>query len=81
MSDYLLTFELGPEKNELDICTDTPGLEYLIDQLSRLLESTKKKKTEHIHLFTEEWGGYELSSQNQVGKLLNKVTIHCWNAD
>ncbi len=81
MDDYLLTFELSKDGDELHVCTDIPGLEELIGQLSSLLESVKKNKTEHIHLMTEEWGGYELSSQSQVGTILNHVKVYCWNQD
>ena len=81
MNDYLLTFELSPQKDELHICTDVAGLDYLVNELSKLLDWAKTGKTEHIHLMTEEWGGYELSSSPQVGYLLNHVKVYCWNED
>lgn len=79
MNDYLLTFELSKEADELHVCTDIPGLENLIQELSTLLKWSKEGKTEHIHLMTEEWGGHELSSNAQVGSLVNHVKFYCWN--
>lgn len=77
--DYLLTFELSKDKDELHICTDIKGLENLIQELTSLLHWSKADKTEHIHLMTEEWGGHELSSESQVGDILNHVKVYCWN--
>lgn len=80
MNDHLLTFELGKEKDELHICTDVNGLDFLIEQLSRLRERMKTQDSEHLHLFTEEWGGFELSSESQVGEIINHVKIISWNS-
>jgi len=81
MPDYLLTFELSKDKNELYICTDITGLENLITELTSLLRWSRSNKTEHIHLMTEEWGGHELSSQSQIGEVLNHVKVYCWNEE
>lgn len=35
--DYLLTFELSKDKDELHICTDERGLKSLIGELTDLL--------------------------------------------
>ena len=77
--NHLLTFELVKDKDELHICTDESGLEFLIEELTRLLSWVKNEKTEHIHLMTKEWGDGELSSESQVGEILNHVKIYCWN--
>ena len=76
---FLLTFELNKQKDTLDIHTDSNGLENIIDELTKLLKSAEKGTNEHIHLMTEEWAGYELSSESQGGEILNQVTIYCWN--
>lgn len=41
MSDYLLALELGPQKDDLEICADAKGLEFLVKELSSLPERTK----------------------------------------
>jgi len=43
-----------------------------------LLNWAKNNKTEHIHLMTKEWSGGELSSESQIGEIINHVTIYCW---
>ena len=52
MDDFLLTFELGEQKNELHVCTDVNGLDFLIQQLTRLRDKMATEESEHIHLFT-----------------------------
>lgn len=76
---FLLTFERGENKDELYIHTDLNGLDNLIDELNKLLKSAEKGKNDHMHLMTEEWGGYELSSESQGGEVLNHVKVYCWN--
>lgn len=77
--EFLLTFELNEQKNVLDIHTNLNGLENLIDELTKLLKSAEKGVNDHTHLMTEDWAGYQLSSESQGGEILNQVTIYCWN--
>jgi hypothetical protein len=74
----MLTFELDENGEQLHVCTNPEGLEALIEHLSRLLDSAKRGKTEHIHLMTKEWGDGDLTSEPQIGKLLNHVKVLCW---
>ena len=55
------------------------GDKWLIDELNKLLKSAEKGKNDHSHLMTEDWGGYELSSESQGGEIFNYVKIYCWN--
>jgi hypothetical protein len=75
--DFLLTFELSKNNDELYIYSDLNGLKSLIDELNKLLKSAEEGKNDHTHLMTEEWGGYELSSDNQSGEVINHVKIYC----
>lgn len=77
--EFLLTFELSEQKDELFIHSDLNGLRNLIDELNKLLKSAEKSNSEHTHLMTEEWGGYELSSESKGGEIINHVKIYCWN--
>ena len=77
--DFLLTFERGRHQDELFIYTDLNGLRNLIDELGKLLKSVEKNGLDHTHLWTEEWGGYELSSESQGGELFHHVKIYCSN--
>jgi hypothetical protein len=78
-NDYLLTFELTEEKDELEIHTNLKGLKRLIAELEMLLRSAEKGLNDHNHLMTEEWAGNELSSVAQGGELLNHVKVYYWN--
>ncbi|PJZ65557.1 hypothetical protein CH371_11490 [Leptospira wolffii] len=75
-NNFLLTFELSPERDLLDIHCDAAGLEQLILTLSRL-----RNKRDHEHLMTPSFGGNELSEdvQSNGSHLLHMVTIHNWN--
>lgn len=77
--EYLLSFEQDDHKDVLNIHTDLSGLEHLIGELMVLLRSAEKGKNDHTHLMTEEYGGYELSSENKGGEIINHVKIYCWN--
>jgi hypothetical protein len=81
MPDYLLNFELSDQKDELFIHADEEGLKFLVSQLNKLLSQTKEGNFDHAHLMTEEWGGYELSSESKGGETINHVKIYCWKGD
>ena len=80
MPDYLLTFELSKDRDELFIHGNAAGLRYLARVASRLAEHADGGRREHDHLMTEEWAGHELSSvaQDPAASLLNQVTIRGW---
>ncbi len=76
MSKDWLSFELVGDGEELDIHGDPAGLRRLAFVLERL---ASQPKSDHEHLMTPEWAGDELSSGSQGGgKVLNKVTVRCW---
>lgn len=81
MPDYLLSFELNDEKDQLKIHGDKEGLEFLINTLNKLVEHTKESYFDHDHLWTEEWAGNELSSESQGGEIINHVKIYCYKGD
>lgn len=80
MPDYLLTFELAKDGDELLVHADAAGLRYLTSALTRLAHYAEAGQKEHTHLMTEDWAGHELSSivQDSGATLLHSVTIHGW---
>ncbi len=80
-NEYLLTFELSKNKDELEVFTDLNGLKFLIEELNKLLKSTENGTTDHTHFMTEEWAGNELTSVAQSGEILNHVKVYCIKAD
>lgn len=75
-NNFLLSFELSKNKDELDIHLNEEGLSRLIELLLRF----KKHGYQHEHMMTPSWGGNELSEEQQAldSSLLNKVTFHKW---
>jgi hypothetical protein len=60
MGDYLLTFELDNETEQVSVHGDPAGLEHLAKVLLKLAEHAKRGECPHDHLFTEKWGGDEV---------------------
>lgn len=77
--EYLLTFEIDKsnEYDELFIHTNQQGLKYLIERLQNFAKWAEEDKSDHIHLFTKEWGDGELSSESQGYNVVNHVKIYC----
>jgi len=82
MKKHMLTFELhqDPKGGTLAIHGSAEGLEFLANTLLRLVRNTKDGHFNHDHLMTEEWGGWELTSeaQSDESELLNHVKVYCW---
>ncbi|OFW19226.1 MAG: hypothetical protein A3H27_14960 [Acidobacteria bacterium RIFCSPLOWO2_02_FULL_59_13] len=76
----LLTFELGPDKDQLFIHGDAAGLRRLASLIGKLADAAQRGEYPHDHLMTEAWGGYGLSAepQEQGGECLNHVKIYGW---
>lgn len=75
MTERLLTFELSSDGDELEIHGTPEGLRSLIERLSLVIA-----RNDHEHLMSPEWGGAELSTEQQGARtrLLHKVSLYCW---
>jgi hypothetical protein len=63
--DYILN--LTRDKNGVvHLHADRGGLSELITRLEKIKNKLEEGICEHDHLFTEEWGGDELSSKNGI---------------
>lgn len=71
----MLTFELTPDGDELEVHFDARGAEVLMKYLQQAVEHS-----DHQHLMTAEWGGTELSAeaQGQQSKLIHHVKLMIW---
>ena len=78
-SDKLLTFELSPGRDELEVHMSQEGLADLIRYLQRLAES-RAPLPRHDHLMAPGWSGNELTEEKQRAdaELINKVTLRLW---
>lgn len=73
----LLTFEIVESKDEIEIHLNKEGINELLKQLNTL---STFDSNDHLHLFSESWGGSELTEQKQAedNKIVYKVTIYYW---
>jgi hypothetical protein len=80
MDDYLLTFEIDKDSDQIFVHGDSAGLEYFAKSLLKIAEQAKNGEFPHDHFFTEEWGGDELSSEKQgkEDKIINHVKVYGW---
>lgn len=75
---HLLTFEMLANGKEIELHTDSAGLDYLIKALQDLRDLTAP---DHLHLMTDDWGGNSLSNEKQnLGdvKLAHHVKVFKW---
>jgi hypothetical protein len=76
----MLTFEYMKEEEAVFIHADPNGLRKLAEELIKLAQTVEANDNDHLHLLTEEWGGYELDSESQSkdGIIINHVKIYGW---
>ena len=74
--DHLLRIELAPDGDELSIFGDPEGLRLLAQDLERLAELAEHGRHEHTHLFTEQWGGSELSGASDESDSTRRIIQH-----
>lgn len=79
MSEKLFTVEAIPDEEKVEIHLDDNGLSLLIEELELL---RKSKENEHLHFFTNKFGGDELTDekQNQGSNaiFINHLKIFLW---
>ncbi|HMO80872.1 MAG TPA: Imm32 family immunity protein [Pyrinomonadaceae bacterium] len=70
MSDeiHLLAFVVSEENDQIFLHLDKDGIEILMRSLERRKKHLEKDELEHEHLFSEEWGGWELTVSDQADK-------------
>lgn len=80
MTNDLLTFEIDKEKDQLFIHGDPLGLRRFAKLLEHLAEKAENNDFPHDHLFSQEWGGDDISSvpQDENHKCLNHVKVYGW---
>lgn len=73
----MLVFERDPESGEIQIHVDEEGLSLL----TRSLERLRGDKSDHDHLRTPSWAGWELSEevQGKGHEIVHHVSIHFWH--
>jgi hypothetical protein len=78
--EKVLTLELDQRGETVELHLNKAGIEYLKNILDRLISNNQN---DHLHLMTPDWGGGELSSEQQnLGpdiKTLHQLKIVYWN--
>ena len=76
--ERLLTFEMSPDGELLEIHANSKGLESLIKILTAVLE---RNMGDHTHLMIPDWGGTELSNEKQGSGnvLIPHVKVYRWH--
>jgi hypothetical protein len=78
--ERVLTIELDQLGEMVELHLNKAGAEYLKNILDRLISNNQN---EHLHLMTPDWGGSELSSNQQNlsadVELLHQLKIMYWN--
>ena len=76
----ILTFEISHEDEKLEIHINSLGAKYLINLLENMY---RENKSNHNHLFSENWGGHELTTERQNlnpdFELIDGVKIIYWD--
>jgi|GEM_PF-382077 len=84
MDKRLLSFVVDKEAQQLFIHLDFEGVNILVRSMERLRNNLQKNECEHEHLFSVDWGGWELSTsmplKSEDGeKPIHHVKIYGWN--
>ena len=85
--DYLLSVATSPEGDIVYIHANKAGLEQLSQVVERLKAKLEKGDCDHDHLFTEEWGGHELTAsmlnaeQKENCKQVHHIKIYSWTSE
>ena len=82
--DYILNLTFDKD-GVVHLHADRDGLSELISRLEHIKDKIEEDICEHDHLFTEEWGGDELSSKNGIigeeHNLVHHLKIFGWTSE
>jgi hypothetical protein len=81
MEEFLLSFEIDKDNEQIQIHGDKKGLQNLCQLINKLISNTEEGYFDHDHLMTPQWGGSELSEKNMGGLVINHVKVYCWKGE
>lgn len=79
--NHTLAFQISGDRDELEVHMDAEGLDVLIANLQQIRNGMAREGQQHVHMFVEDWGGDELSSESVSSddmKIVKKVTLYGW---
>lgn len=83
----LLSLVTSREGDVVNIHVDRAGLDVLLSHITWLIKRLDANKNDHVHLFTEAWGGWELTgsileAERDAGcKQVNHLQINAWTPE
>ena len=81
----LLAFVASQDSSVVHIHLDKAGVDKLINVLEQIRRKLQNDEVEHDHLFSEDWGGYDLTISDQLdnekGEPVHHVKIFGWNEE
>ena len=84
----LLSFIVSKDRDELSVHADAEGLRVLELEIRRMRQSLESSKSEHFHLFTENWapdgeltGTMLRQDANDGGKAIQHVKFYAWTQE
>jgi hypothetical protein len=74
------------EENQIFLHLDSEGVDLLIKELEYIKTKLAENDCPHTHLFSSEWGGWELSSSRvldgeDTGEPIHHLKIFGWNEE
>ena len=78
--DHVLSVSTSSDGNVVFIHADKPGLDFLIEKLSRLRNHIQNDESEHEHFMTPAWAGNELSERkmDQNERQVHHIKFYAW---
>ena len=83
----LLSIVTSAEGNVVNIHADQAGLQILLKDITRLIKKLEADQCDHDHLFSESWGGWELTESmlsqehNNGCRKVHHLKINAWTAE
>jgi len=85
MEKHLLALVADPDDGQVHLHADLGGVDFLIGELEKIKKQLLAEECPHTHLFSEEWGGGELSVStmldNRQGLPVHHLKVFGWNEE
>ena len=84
----LLSFIVSKDRDELSVHADSDGLRILEREIRRARQSLESGKSEHFHLFTENWapdgeltGSMPSENESDGAKAIQHLKFYAWTQE
>lgn len=86
MKEHLLSLVTSENGDQVFLHVDLAGVTKLISELNYIRKELEEKDCPHSHLFSEDWGGWELTAtklkdQKDEINLVHHLKIYGWSEE